>query len=552
MAFFARRSFRGVPLSVLLLWGALAVGALVLPSANTGRFASPDETAVAVSIQRLAETGSARVEESLTKELPWLHPRSYLASGDALLPVGFLGWPWWLAQVYRVVGLLPLAWLASLFAVSGAIPWYFLVRTRFGERAAWWGTALAWTFPPVLLYVNRSLFSHMPQYSAALWGLWIAVALLDRSGMSPRLRTCLHVVAGALGGIALSFRPIEAIWLVPLLAYVYLSFGASTWRTRGWILLGVALGLLPLGVAHVATYGSWSQIGYWIRPNPDPFAIALPQLASTSSRPWYYAVAPYGLHPRNVLWNLEAFFLGFLWPWVIALVAAVGALVVMRAAAIRRWFERKSAAPLMAEMRRSTKGIVVVCFVAGWLLAIYGSGLYTDHVRFGAVTVANSFLRYTIPFGFLFAWAMAWLYGSVMRDAPRARRIFSLFGLILLVSGVYGAYLRDEEGILVTRGELVRYAEIHAFALTAFKPGDVILSERSDKIFFPALRVVAPLPTPEQVRAFSLTTSSTGLGLFTRPLSFTERDAWRKMGYDVSELRTFGRERLYRLTPFLR
>lgn len=522
---------------ILLLWGAIFASSLVLPSVNTGIFASPDETAVAVSLGRIMETGNAAVYESLAPSFPWLHPRSYVATGETLVPVGFLGWPWWLAQLHRALPLIPLAWLASVLAASGVIPWYLLLRRRFGAAAAWWGTILAWTFPSVLLYINRSFFSHLPQYSAALWALWILVTLLTARQMSPRRRVLLQIVAGVLVGVSLSFRPVETIWLLPLIGLVYRSFGAVVWRKQGAVFAGLLLGWIPLFLAQANTYGSWFQVGYWVQANTDPTAVTIPQQVPAAARAWYFAFAPYGIHPRNVLWNVQSFFFQFLWPWIVA--SSIGGVVAWWVRGKRQFFAY-------------TPAILIVGFVFAWLLLIYGSGLYTDHVRFGAVAVANSFLRYTLPFGFFFAWLMAWVYAQLSTKAAHLRWIFATVALLLVGAGIHTAFMRDEEGILATRRELVRYAAIRAAAQAAFGSNDIILSERSDKIFFPVLRAMSPMPSTEQVRALAFASTSTGLGLFSRPLSFGERDAWRKMGYDVRELQAFDRERLYRLTPFLR
>lgn len=540
-----RFSWFGLPVSIFLVWGLLFVGSLVLPSVNTGIFASPDETAVAVSIQRISQTGSAAIPEPLARQAPWLHPRSYLAMADSLVPVGFLGWPWWLARLNWLIPVTGLAWFASLFAVSGSIPWYLLLRKRYGHPAAFWGTVLAWTFPPVLLYVNRSFFSHLPQYSLVLWSLW---ALVVSWGEEPTQwkRVSQQAVAGLCLGAALTFRPLEAIWMIPVFILLWSQFEKIQWRKQGVFIVGLLLGLVPLGVVQARTYGEWFQIGYWIQANTDPAAVVIPQLSTAVAKPWYLTFAPYGLHPRNVLWNVRSFFVSFLWPWTVALgIASVFVLSRLRVALRQydRWQRVKKMAPV----------ILVLGFTTCWLLLIYGSGLYADHVRAGAVTVANSFLRYTIPFGFCLAWGLAELRARLQVQSTSVLKvIFSVSALFLVVSGVYTAFIRDEEGILATRQELTRYTAVRAAAQAAFQSSDVVFSERSDKIFFPAVRAVSPLPTADQVSHLSFIASSTSLGLYRRPLSFGERDDWRKMGYDVHELQSFERERLYRLTPFLR
>jgi hypothetical protein len=69
------------------------VTSMVLPLVERGRYASPDETAVVRVAERLAHGQSPRIDEPLAVTYPWLHPRSWVSHGAALVPVGFLGWP---------------------------------------------------------------------------------------------------------------------------------------------------------------------------------------------------------------------------------------------------------------------------------------------------------------------------------------------------------------------------------------------------------------------------------------------------------------------------
>ncbi len=537
-----------IPGAALVLWACVFCLSVVLPSSWTGLFASPDETAVAVSVQRIEVSGSAGISEPLARALPWLHPRSYLASGDGLVPVGFLGWPWWLAQLARGISLNVLAVVASLVAASGVIPWYLILRRRFGATAAWWGTALAWSFPAVLLYVNRSFFSHMPQLTAGFWALWVLVRAGDSLSSQENhgvKKIFTQVLSGFLFGVAVSFRPIELFWMLPVFLLIWTHLVPRiAWKKHGFMGVGMLLGLLPLCVVQAQTYGSWFQVGYWVAANSDPAAVIIPQLVAQQAKPWFMAIAPYGLHPRTVLWNVRWFFLSFLLPWVFVGGLVTLALVIRQARTIRT--------ALPAWIRAHFLTMSVLGFFIGWILLIYGSGFYLDHVRPGSVTVGNSFLRYTLPFGFAFAWFMAWL-ATKLSLAPKPLRVaYGLASFILIVCGLYGAFIRDEEGILATRGELVRYKTIREAAAKTFIASDIILSERSDKIFFPVVRAVSPLPSEQQLQALAAQSTTTAVGLFARPLSLRERDAWRRMGYDVSELGIFGRERLYRLTPFLR
>jgi hypothetical protein len=191
----------------------------------------------------------------------------------------------------------------------------------------------------------------------------------------------------------------------------------------------------------------------------------------------------------------------------------------------------------------------VVPELAAWtlvaLIGYNGHGLYSDNINPGAVTIANSFIRYLLPVGPLIALAAAYLF-------RRWEKLAIPVTIVLVLSGVWMAYARDAEGVLATRGELMRYEGVRQAASNIFHPTDVILSERSDKIFFPSFRAVSPLPTPEQAAELSHAHPELQIGLYARPLAQSQSDAWRKAGFEPVELGVFGREKLYLLRPIER
>ena len=527
----------------------------MLPSANAGVFASPDETAVAVSVAQIRETGSASLTQPQAIAFPWMHPRSYEAVGTEIKPVGFLGWAWWLALANRVSSLQLVVWIASLIAASGCLPWYWLLKQRYGSMAAWWGTALAWTFPTVLLYTNRALFGHVPQLSLVLWSFWVWSTALTQRSRSKR-GGCLFV-AGVLLGIGISFRPVEAMWIAPLFVasaayWMKLREQRGRWFTREHAceVVGVGVGLVPLALIQWATYGAWYRIGYWLTVNPDPAQllagahVALQQTSQVSR--WVHAVFPYGIHVRPIAWNVRWFFGAFLWPWMTCVV------VFAFSEGYRLRTQLKSLGSRIRSVQTSHWLVGAIVWACGWILVMYGSGLYADQARVGAITLGNSFLRYTLPMGFLFAWSMTMAIAASAQRSRRYQRFLLCVCAALVMTGVGFALGHDEEGMLTTRQELQRYAAIRTAALQTFPPQTLMVSDRSDKVFFPAfINSVSPMPTQDQLTAWTLATHATPIGLFARPLSFTDRDVWRRMGYDVQEIQTFGRERLYRLSPFV-
>ncbi|MBM3204781.1 hypothetical protein FJZ48_02255 [Candidatus Uhrbacteria bacterium] len=512
----------------------------ILPFAGTTIFASPDETSYAVVAKEMALNNRAFIPDALVGAFPWLHPRSWVSLGDRISPVGFLGWPWLLSFFYRIGGTVILAWVGSLLILSSAWPFFQLLRSRFGFVAAWWGTIVAFTLPSVILYANRSLFVNGAFLALTLWVLW----LLKKLPVTQRYR---FLISATLCSLLISLRPIELLWLAPWIWW----FGHDLRPTkRDWyqMIAGCLLVIIPLAWFAHGAYGSWIGIGYGLRDSQpsieygvlgmegsSPQGAMSSEAGHVSSRPDVQYQLPYGVHLKPLLWNVAVYLGWLMLPWSIVCVAA----------AVCVWQRRKQRA------RVRQRELNQVCILVGWtiavLLFIYGSGMYVD--RFGprSATIGNSFLRYLLPLAPLCGLAVAFLWRRMV--IPRGwERVGIACGIFLCAFGVYRGLIADDEGVLHTRRALAQYPVIRAEARRWFRSGDVILSERSDKIFVPEFRGVSPLPHKDQVGILARS-RDVRVGLFARPLSQTQKDEWRRVGLDAQELMSFPREKLYQLVP---
>jgi hypothetical protein len=165
----------------------------------------------------------------------------------------------------------------------------------------------------------------------------------------------------------------------------------------------------------------------------------------------------------------------------------------------------------------------------------------------GAVTIGNSFLRYLLPVAVLVSVSVAYLHERARGYLPAAAGM-TFFCVALSLFGVYRAVNGDDESLLATRPELERYEDVRVAAGEWFGAQDVIISERSDKIFFPEYRAVSPMPRGEEVGRL-VNAKEIQVGLYVRPLSQKEKDKWRKYGVEPVELASYARERLYLLKP---
>ncbi len=513
----SNRTARGV---AGILFAISVAFSLVIPSQWTAVFASPDETAVAVTARQIWETGQAKIPEPDALRFPWLHPRSFVSQGEAIAPVGFLGGPWLFSWFVPLVGVAGLSAVAAVLVASGVIPLFFLLASWKGVRSAALGAMVYVTAPPLLLYANRSLFPNGMLLALGLWACWLLVRASE-----DRVTLGWGRVAGAfaLASLALAVRPVEAIWLVPWFVW----FGRGMRWTRPRVIaaaVGAGIVLLPIAWTASATYGAWFQVGYWLRDNPMPSSPGTLQGGGREGG----SVLPYGFHPRHILRNIRDFF-PLVWPYVLL---AVGGIVMLCRAGMRD--------------RRASGGYALLSlWTIAWLLAVYGSGQYADHIQPGAIAVGNSFLRYLMPIALLAA--AAWT-AIVARAQTGVSRMLTLGGTVcMVVFGGYQGVFADEEGVLATRRELGRYQDIRLHAEQGLPADAAVFSERSDKIFFPVHAVASPLPRPEEIARYLQETKKTA-GLFARPLSQHQLDEWRARGVLVREQSTHGREKLYLLS----
>lgn len=515
-------------LALLFLGSVFLYG--ILPSLGLSIFGSPDETAVFSVTQQFASGSTASISDPLAASYPWLHPRSWITRGSAIAPVGFLGWPWILSLIAWV---LPFAihWFATLVIASAVIPLWYLLR-RYPLPARFLGALVYATYPVLILYGNRSLFPNGALLALGLWVLWF-IYFQARVRSEPG-KSWQFVALGLLAGLCLSIRPVEGVWLIPWWLWAFWPLIKNK-RVLSCLSIGALIALLPILFQAQLAYGGFWKSGYNLRDNPPTIDVIQVSEVSTeaavqaSSR----SLLPYGFHPLAIARNTLYFFGQFLFPWTILLLGGI---------IFTLW-------PLIKFRRKPDPLILILAWTLVFLFTVYGSGLYADHVRPGAVTMGNSFLRYLLPVAPLLAWCAAewWLLASQKRNA---RIAVTVFLVLLSAFGIYTGLARDDESVLALRRELLRYEEIRQAAGTYFQSSDLIVSDRSDKIFFPVFRAASPVPPLSELGRLSRE-QGISLGLFTRALNQADRDGWRKVGLDPVELESFGRERLYLLRPVL-
>ena len=555
----SKRSLGNLAFGFLL--GFFFVSSLILSVGVPDMYNSPDERAVAVSIASFVETGTFSVEEPLNETFDGLlAPRSMVAVGTHLVPITFPG----LSLIYGVVGKITsipfTKWLTSVLAVLAILAWRKVLECFLSRRAALIGAVLFLTLSGFWFYTARAFMHNVPFLAFFVFGLFFLAwrpfgRKTSKWATHPieRVSVPFHVgdalLAGLMLGLALLFRTSELVWMT-IVGFIFLvAFGrVFTWKTILLFLVAMVIAVAPFFVWNQMQFGDPWRLGYTVSAP----AFSLPELSDqfpvivgtsdTSHAFLSQWLFPFGFHPRLAWRTFVDYQLELTW-WMTALSILGLAFMV---------FPRR-------ENPRETKilrTILLVTFVAGGYLTIfYGSWNIADNPDPGAVTLANSYVRYWLPI-----YLVSTIPSALFIDwlASRARTLFSqrlvIGSVLLLVSflSIRLVFFHPDDGLVRTRGVLLENIEIRDELLTLTEPDSVIIVDYADKILFPHRRVVVPLRTEATYDALphlveNLPTYYFGITLPDGDFDHLNQAILQPRGLIIEPVTTINIETLYRI-----
>ncbi|MFH1620675.1 MAG: hypothetical protein ABIB04_01175 [Patescibacteria group bacterium] len=501
---------------IFFVFIALSTLFFVIPSVGTRVFLSPDETAAAVSARSFGSNGTMLISSQNHIYYPWLHPRSYVTVNNGIAPVGFLGLPMILGILLKIFGEWVLVFFVPLLVLSVIFPlWKLLDNLSRNSRLL---AIFLWlTFPTVILYANRGLFPNLPVVCLMLWSLYL---------IKKHKYAITFGLAGILIGFSLAIRPIEAFWILPWVTYfVIFEMSLKKDQRKKMLVYFFVFSLIPIILSLFAswkTYGSPLTIGYWLR---DPVS----EINNVSNTGNSVTFLPFGFHPRNVWFNVKNYLLGFLGLWTAF--SLIGCAV---------WLKQKKNVWL---------GLISVWTILS-LVFFYGNSIYQDHVGFNVTSLGNSYLRYTLPLVPIMIASMAYLWNWLEKNINRAKTGYSLM-LVIAFFGFFGIWLsggKDDENIFKSAVELTRYESIKSTSL-ALGTNAIILSDRSDKIFFPDFMVSSPMPANDKVLEV-VKNSDYPVLYFGTTASKDEIKKWNKDGLALVPLYRTENQVMYKIVEF--
>ena len=420
-------------------------------SIQTKQFNSPDETANYYFLEKLAESNEVPVLQSWESNA--VHPRSTLVWRDSLVPVSFTGFLYIFILVYKLGGIIGVVLVLGILLWLLYCIWYRWLKDYQSKTLAIIATVLL-VFNPALFYYALHPFYH--NFVFILFAFLGIIFYFRKTIWADRLASMLLI-------FALWIRPIEVIWLLPLLI--------STWIYLKWNWKKSILHFFVIGISSLTLFG---LANYLVYGDPMLFGYVLPNInAGTESNVLLNGDAGILFNLKTILLNVKDFFFILFWPWTALLILS---LIVI----IMTW----------ARQSRFIKWNVISWFIVSSILFIYyGSWSLNEHIVSGTVSIGNSFVRYWLPIYLLSIPFVAYLLALMWKFKLKYFVIAILASLSLW--SVNSVFFEHGDSFYYVDQNLQKYIEEKDY-IKLFIPEEnsVVVIDREDKILFPHYAVM--------------------------------------------------------------
>ena len=445
---------------------------------SLAKFTWPDETANYFFIKNYIEHSNFSVPEPLNEiGGNLIKPRSFNVYQGNLVPGSFLGLLLIYGLIGKIVGLGLVQFLTPLLAILAGLFFYKLMLKVFDAKIAFISSLLFFINPAWWYYANFSMLPNIAFLSFLIIGLYF-LTQLDKE---KKQKNWLWVILGAFFiGLALIIRTNEFLWILGSLIFLAICyFRKIKWQYLILFLVVISLVFVPIFYYNNLTYGHPLSFGYLRLENGQSLTSQLPTefKASQSNALNFvkFLILPFGLHPQTILKNLYNYY--FLLFWWLFLGAVWGGFIF-----IKDYQDKKHGIYFLLGL-----GISL------YLLVYYGSWSFADQLTLALNKIGISYVRYFLPIYILSLPLAAIFLNSlpVLFKNKKVKILLSLFlALIFLGCSISVVYLAGNDNLIKIKENIADYININKKVIALTENNSVIISQRSDKIFFPERKVI--------------------------------------------------------------
>ncbi|OGH85086.1 MAG: hypothetical protein A2493_00845 [Candidatus Magasanikbacteria bacterium RIFOXYC12_FULL_33_11] len=434
-------------------------------------FNQPDESANYFFIRKLVVEKVFRVGEDLSfLTLNQLHPRSMTVVQGTLVPIGFPG----VVAVFSLFtsffvyifgsSFFNLA-LVSLVPLLGAVTplfFYGFLKKIFNRRVAFFASLLLFINPAWWYYASRSLQHTIIFIFFVVSSLYFATSFVY---CHDKRKSLFAFLWAFLFGVAILIRPIEFLWLGPLLLFFLVYLRKNLTRNSFlFFLLGAFLSMLIFALLQIIYYGSIWSTGYAFVQENGMAGNILDKISSN-----FFL---FGFSVKAMLKN-TLFYSGLVFPvWLFVYFLSF---VYLNYLLLKKNLDKKKYKILFGTF----------VFTALCLIFYYGSSSFVDNLSM-QYSIGSSQVRYFMPlylFGTVF---IAFLFEFLFK---KVKYFIFIFFAVLFIFSIKSVFY-DFEGLLHIKSILNEYNDIKTEIVQNTEDNSIIVTRYADKYIFPDRRVI--------------------------------------------------------------
>ncbi len=515
-------SFLSVGFFLLYLWPSFRMPTM---------FVSPDETANYFFSNLIA------TKTSLRSPLPFggflgtaVAPRSIAVLQNSYAPGSFLGLPIIAGLFAKVLGAWAILVLPVLLA-SACVPFFYLVLRRFfSPMVSLLSAILLYIHPAFWYYASRPMFHNALFLSLLIIGSYCFLRMVETG------RSTMAIASGVLLSLALWTRTSEAVWVLPLVAFLCATYRHRIPKASFLLFFGMlSIFGARLLTINAAVYGDALGSGYTITTQTSADSTAVTTVHASLSR----FVLPFGIHRDRIATAVWQYFFLFL-PlpatlFLVGLAMSIRRLIHRRLPRTQIWFFGGAMAVII------------------WLITYYGSYLFQEFSDPDRLLPSNSHLRYWLPAYVLTLPFCAIALQAIIDHFSRrrfARAVGALILLAVVLLSVRSVLLDPLVGLAQVRTTVVKMIRSNATVQNATEANAVIIAGYSDKVFFPDRFVMVQIPQDPAQRdtAFARILSRTPLYFYRNVAETVSKHDWLTLaatGWSITSVVRDGDNTLY-------
>jgi hypothetical protein len=402
-----------------------------------------------------------------------IHTRSINVIDGSLVPMTFLPTLVIFGLFAKVLGNVGILFFTPLLAALSGYLVYSIAKNVFKSSVlAMLMGILFLTLAPVMYFANIVMLPTILFIFLLLAG-WSAISYDFKEDRKQNFLWGVGILSLSLAVLS---RPTEIIWVALLTLFIFYinKNKISLWKFIWAILIFVILLIIFLSL-NKSIYGGYFSFGYL---NLQSGGLSS-EISGTSINPIKLLFAPFGFDFNLLVSNIWKYLIKIILPhFILAIAGYVILLIKLKKKELSRVWK---------------KYLLVTPFIFLFILLYYGSWQLADPLVRELNSISISYVRYFLP---LYIWlipATALAMIKLLYRKPKLNLLaYYVVVLAMIIFSFKVAFLAKNDGLIATKQTLDGYYEQYQKVAELAPPMSVMITERSDKIFFPKYKVIVP------------------------------------------------------------